>query len=203
MIDLVYDYSKVSAAQVTNTTFVDPTFGTSVNVWANVVSNLATSATVTANGKIALTADLSTTVNPIIDTAGKAFGVTLIVNSLVTTFSIGLESVASGGSTSIVTANNVTSNVDVGITKIAGAALGSNGVLQIVADSSGALTTVTDNQIHMATSYDSVHNLTHLLVQYDTNATFGTTSLSNVIAMDFDGDVTKTLVPASLTYTFP
>ncbi len=203
VIDLVYDYSKVSAAQVTSPTFVDPTFGSNVNVWANVVSNLATTATVTANGKIALTADLSTSVNPIIDTAGKAFGVTLIVNSLVTTFSIGLESVASGGSTSIVTANNVTSNVDVGITKTAGASLGSTGVLQIVADTSGALTTVTDNQFHMATSYDSVNKVTHLLVQYDTNSTFGTTALSSVIAMDFDGDVTTTLVPASLTYTFP
>ena len=203
VIDLVYDYSKVSAALVTSPTFVDPTFGTNVNVWANVVSNLATSATVTANGKIALTADLSTSVNPIIDTSGKAFGVTLVVNSLVTTFSIGLESVASGGSTAIVTANNVTSNVDVGITGTAGASLGSTGVLQIVADTSGALTTVTDNQFHMATSYDSVNKVTHLLVQYDTNSTFGTTSLSNEIAMDFDGDVTATLVPASLTYTFP
>jgi hypothetical protein len=42
-----------------------------------------------------------------------------------------------------------------------------------------------------------------LLVQYDTNSTFGTTALSSVIAMDFDGDVTATLVPASLTYIFP
>ena len=203
VIDLVYDYSKVSAAQVTNTTFVDPTFGTSANVWANVSSNLVSTSSVTANGKIALLADPSISGNPIIDTSGKAFGVTLIVNSLVSTFSIGLESAASGGSTSIITANYVTSNVDVGITKIAGAALGSNGVLQIVADANGVLSTVTDNQFHMATSYDSVNKVTHLLVQYDTNSASGTTALSNVIAMDFDGDVTTTLVPASLTYTFP
>jgi hypothetical protein len=203
VIDLVYDYSKVSAAQVTNTTFVDPTFGFSANVWANVASNLVSTSSVTANGKIALVADLSISGNPIIDTSGKAFGVTLIVNSLVSTFSIGLESVASGGSTSIITSNYVTSNVDVGITKIAGAALGSNGVLQIVADANGVLSTVTDNQFHMARSYDSVSKVTHLLVQYDTNSSSGTTALSNVIAMDFDGDVTSTLVPASLIYTFP
>ena len=124
VIDLVYDYSKVSAAQVTNTTFVDPTFGTSVNVWGNVVSNLASTTSGTANGKIALTADLTTTVNPIIDTAGKAFGVTLIVDGLVKTFAIGLESVAAGGSTAINTADQVMHNVDVGFAQIAVAGAG-------------------------------------------------------------------------------
>ena len=125
----------------------------------------------------------------------------MTVTGLVSTFAVGLE--AGSGKTSITTVSGSSYDVDVGITKTAGASLGSTGVLQIVADSSGALTTVTDNQFHMATSYDSVNKVTHLLVQYDTNSTFGTTALSSVIAMDFDGDVTTTLVPASLTYTFP
>jgi hypothetical protein len=200
VIDLLYDYSKVSAAQVVNTNFVDPVFGGNINTWANVVQNLSGAS---GNGKVAVTADLTTTVNPIIDTAGKAFGVTLIVNSLVSTFPIGLESVAAGGATAITTANGVSNNVDVGITKTAGAAvtIGNTGSLEIVTDT-GKLGTVADNQLHLVTTYDKASDLTHLMIQYDTDAAKGTTSLSSVVAMDFGGDVTN-LIPASLIFTGP
>jgi hypothetical protein len=200
VIDLLYDYSKVSAAQVVNTNFVDPVFGGNINTWANVVQNLSGAS---GNGKVAVTADLTTTVNPIIDTAGKAFGVTLIVNSLVSTFPIGLESVAAGGATAITTVNGVSTNVDVGITKVAGAAvtIGNTGSLEIVTDT-GKLGTVADNQLHLVTTYDKASDLTHLMVQYDTDAAKGTTSLSSVVAMDFGGDVTN-LIPASLIFTGP
>ncbi len=200
VIDLLYDYSKVSAAQVVNTNFVDPVFGGNINTWANVVQNLSGAS---GNGKVAVTADLTTTVNPIIDTAGKAFGVTLIVNSLVSTFPIGLESVAAGGATAITTVNGVSTNVDVGITKVAGAAvtIGNTGSLEIVTDT-GKLGTVADNQLHLVTTYDKASDLTHLMIQYDTDAAKGTTSLSSVVAMDFGGDVTN-LIPASLIFTGP
>ena len=195
VVDLAYNYSMVSAAQVVNPTFIDPAFGSSTNVWSNVVPNLFGA---TASGKIALTADM-TSGNPIIAADGKALSVSLIVNSLVSTFDVGLESVASGGSTVITTDDKVTHNVDVGIAKTAGATAGSNGYLEIIADTS-ALTTVGDNQLHMASSYDSAHNATHLQVQYDTNPAIGTTTLGNIIAFDFDGNVTANLTPASLTY---
>ena len=78
----------------------------------------------------------------------------------------------------------------------------SNGALFVSQDTS-VLSTVGDNQLHMVTTYEVAKDVTHLLVQYDTNSASGTTALSNVIAMDFAGDVTTTLVPASLTYTFP
>ena len=54
----------------------------------------------------------------------------------------------------------------------------------------------------MGRAYDAANHLDHLLIQYDTNATFGTTVLSNVIAMDFvdlDGSLVN-LIPASLIY---
>ncbi|MDD5333965.1 MAG: hypothetical protein PHS32_09475 [Rhodoferax sp.] len=115
IVDLVYDYSKVSAAQATSAKYIDSTFGTESNVWSNVVSNLVGAS---ANGKIALTA-ATDAANPIIDANGDVLTVTLQVNSLVSAFQIGLESKAAGGDTSIVTADSITHNVDVGSTKTA------------------------------------------------------------------------------------
>jgi len=197
VIDLVYNYSAVSVAQAVSPTFVDQVFGSTTNVWSNVVGNLSGA---TANGKIALTADL-TAGNPIIDANGKALAVTLVVNGLVNSFDVGLEAVANGGTTAITTADNVTHNVDVGITKTAGVTIGATGTLEIITDT-GTLGTVGDNQLHMVSTYDTQNNTTHLQVQYDTNSAFGTgnTTLSSVIALDFDGDVTANLTPAHLTF---
>ena len=51
-------------------------------------------------------------------------------------------------------------------------------------------------------TYDSETKLTRLLVQYDTDSTYGTghTTESSIIAMDFVGDLTLVLTPASLTF---
>ena len=205
VIDLVYDYAKVSAAQVTSTTYTDPDFGTSVNVWSNVVVNLASTTTATANGKIALTPDVASAAlaaNPIISSTGKVLGVALIVNSLVSTFSIGLEGKSAGGMTDVTTVNGVSNDIAVGISKTAGASLGANGALEIVSDTT-TLGTVGDNQLRMLVApYDTANGLTHLTVQYDTNSAYGTgyTTASSVIAIDFVGDVTALLTPASLTF---
>ena len=64
----------------------------------------------------------------------------------------------------------------------------------------GKLGTVGDNQLHMVSTYETATDTTHLKVQYDTNASFGTTALSSVIALDFAGDVTANLTTTSLTY---
>ena len=199
IIDLVYDYSKVSAAQANSATYIDPDFGNTVNIWSTVVSNLSGSS---ANGKIALAPDLTELTfasNPIITSTGKTLGVTLIVNSLVSTFDVGLEAKSAGGLTDISTVNGATNNVTVGVTKTAGAASGGNGNLVIVTDAD-ALTTVTDNQLHMLVKYVSETDTTQLRVQYDTNSATGTTAVSEVIALDFSGDVTTNLTPAALTF---
>jgi hypothetical protein len=157
-----------------------------------------------ANGKVALIADQQTlAANPIVDASGKVAGVTLTVSGLVSTFAVGLESVAAGGATAITTVNGLSTNVDVGITKTAGAVvtIGNTGTLEIVTDT-GKLGTVADNQLHLVTTYDKASDLTHLMIQYDTDAAKGTTSLSSVVAMDFGGDVTN-LIPASLIFTGP
>ena len=106
---------------------------------------------------------------------------------------------AAGGFTEIDTADGKVHNVDVGVTKTAGASTGTTGTLEIVTDTS-ALGTVGDNQLHMFSTYDSTNHVTHLQVQYDTNSAIGTSSASSVIAMDFEGDVTANLTPASLIY---
>ncbi|NDG42065.1 MAG: hypothetical protein EBY28_22520, partial [Betaproteobacteria bacterium] len=124
VIDLAYDYAKVSALKATSPSYTDSGGDTSA-IWQLALGN-------PANGKIVLTGDpLTTATNPIIDTAGKTLSVTLTVSGLVSTFPVGLESVAAGGVTSVTTANGVSNNVDVGITKTAGAVvtIGNTGTL--------------------------------------------------------------------------
>jgi hypothetical protein len=95
------------------------------------------------------------------------------------------------------TADGKTHVVDVGITKTAGLTIGANGILEIINDTT-TLGVVGDNQLHMVSTYDGTK--THLQVQYDTNSTSGTTTASDVIAFDFDGNVTANLTPASLMF---
>ena len=76
--------------------------------------------------------------------------------------------------------------------------------LKIVADS-GSLGMATNNQLHFLASYDGTvasggTDTTHLQLQYDTNATTASTTLSAIIAIDFHGDVTANLTSASFTY---
>ena len=201
-IDLLYDYTKVSSLAVTTPTFTDSDDLTQ-NVWLIASGNKS-------NGQIALAADPTTetfAANPIISSTGKVLGVTLIVNSLVSTFSVGLEAKSAGGTTEVNTSDGKVYGAStdsggvlaVGITKTAGAASGVTGALEIVSDT-GTLGTIGDNQLHMLTTYDSSTGLTRLLVQYDSNSTYGTTTESSIIAIDFVGNVADLLTPASLTF---
>ena len=149
--------------------------------------------------------------NPIITTGNAATGVVLsgglTISGLVSTFQIGFDAKANGGSTEITTADGKVYGAStdsggvlaVGITKTAGASAGTTGVLEIVSDTT-TLSTIGDNQLHMLTTYDSSTGLTRLLVQYDSNSTYGTTTESSIIAMDFVGNVADLLTPASLTF---
>ena len=211
VIDLVYQYALVADGGA-----VSPKYSSTKSVWSTVTPNLSLAdnpSGTSPNGKIALLADTGST-NPIIITANTSSGVVLsaelTVTGLVNTFQIGLESKASGGTTEINTADGkvygATSDsgglLALGITKTAGASLGANGALEIVSDTT-TLGTVGDNQLRMLVApYDTANGLTHLTVQYDTNSAYGSgkTTASSVIAIDFVGDVTALLTPASLTF---
>ena len=206
-IDLAYNYASVdgNGSVVTSATYsyVNALNKTvTADAWPIVVPNLGG---VSANGMIAMTA-FSTPANtnlwqngsnPIIDSTGKAISVDLLINSVVSTFQVGFDKV----DLSTMDGQGVTRSysADVGITKTAGVSIGTTGMLEIITDTS-TLGTVGDNQLHMVSSYDATSNTTHLQVQYDTNASFGSTNLSSIIALDFNGDVTASLTPANLTY---
>ena len=203
VIDLAYTYSAVSNSQTVLPTFSysDGFGGTATaNVWSQIQSNLSVLSSVPGNGKIAVIADTSSD-NTIIDSNSNVMQVRLLISGSVSTFGVGLESRANGGDTYITTADGLTHNVDVGVTKTAGVTIGATGTLEIITDTN-TLSPVGDNQLHMVTTYDNTNgaNVTHLQVQYDTNSTFGATLLSSIIALDFDGDVRANLTPASLTY---
>jgi hypothetical protein len=198
-LDLNYDTAKVIFSEITSPQYL---VGPSAKpVWTPLDGNfLSTDQGANPTGKIAMPANTAGTNPIIVDTAsGNVLNVKLYVSGLVNTFDIAIQSKASGGTTDVHTANGVTTNVDVGITKTAGLTIGANGVLEIITDTT-TLGTVGDNQLHMVSTYDAQQNTTHLQVQYDTNSTFGTNTPSTVIAFDFDGNVTANLTPASLTF---
>ena len=181
VIDLFYQHASVVGGVAISPTF---TSGAGGAVWQVIQTNLSPADSSNPNGKIALLATQDAA-NPIITTGNAATGsvltVNLILNGLTNTFAVGLESQAGGGGTSVMTANGQAYGVETGITKIAGAAAGGTGVLEIVTDT-GVLGTVGDNQLHMLTRFDAANNLTHLQLAYDTNPGAGATTASNVIA---------------------
>jgi hypothetical protein len=211
VIDLVYNYASVADGGA-----VSPKYTTTKSVWSTVTPNLSLADNPSGtlpNGKIALLADTGST-NPIIISANTGSGVVLsaelTLTGLLNTFQIGLESKANGGTTEINTADGKVYGaasdsgglLALGISKTAGAALGANGALEIVSDTT-TLGTVGDNQLRMLVApYDTANGLTHLTVQYDTNSGYGAgkTTASSLIAIDFVGDVTALLTPASLTF---
>ncbi|MEI6762247.1 MAG: hypothetical protein WCO22_17530, partial [Betaproteobacteria bacterium] len=71
------------------------------------------------------------------------------------------------------------------------------GSLQIVADT-GNLGAVEDNQLHLLVTNDAQG--THLFIQFDTNASAGTTADSGTMVIDFQGDVHALLVSAAMTF---
>lgn len=205
VIDLAYQYSLALDGGA-----LSPKYTSTKSVWSLITTNLSAADGGTPNGKIALVADTGTT-NPIIITANAATGtvlnVELILSGQVSTFQLGLESKANGGATEIVTADGKVYGgasdsggvLALGVDKTAGASAGTTGTLEIVTDT-GTLGTVGDNQLHLVSVYDAASNTTHLQLSYDTNATFGSTTASSIIALDFEGDITASLTPASLTY---
>jgi len=120
VIDLDYQYSSVSASQVTNPTFsYTDTFGDqTARVWSdpptvNLSGTLPNGAL--PNGKIALVADPALlSLNPIIGTGGKVLTVKLVVSGSVTDFAVSLQSYASGGDNYITTADAVKHDLDGG-----------------------------------------------------------------------------------------
>ena len=206
VIDLTYNYGSVTSAQVNSATysytdaFGEPTTG---NVWPLIVSNMSGAS---GNGAITLAAFTDTTntplwqdgTNPIVSTGGKTISVRLLVNGLVDTFGVGFDNVQIVATDQSNVDHNF-NDVSFGVSKTAGVTIGTTGVLEIVTDT-GTLGSVGDNQLHMLATYNS--GVTHLEVQYDTNSAFGSGQItaSDLIAMDFEGDVTANLVPASLTF---
>ena len=173
---------------------MDPNTSESVNVWQVAVGNFA-------SGRIGLAADQDQAVldaNPIIDSTGRAFGVTLTLNGLVDSFKVGLEAKSAGGLSEISAGG--TQDVAVGVDKLAGSQAGALFVFQ----DTGTLGTVGDNQLRFMTSYDAQADVTHLQLQFDTNSAFGTgqTTAGAVVAMDFEGNV-QNLIPAALQYVGP
>jgi hypothetical protein len=73
---------------------------------------------------------------------------------------------------------------------------------QVIQDS-GSLGAVGDNQLRMLTVYDATTQTTRLVIRYDTNPLPGQTQTSDDIQLDFDGNLTTLLVPASLIFTGP
>jgi hypothetical protein len=201
VIDLAYTYASVTSASVKSVTYTD-TFGDAANFWPLTVTNMTGSS---GTGKITAAAfsdDASKSLwsggtNTIIDSTGRTIAIKLVISENVSTFQLGFDGAGIVTTTSSGTDNSYTPTT--GVTKTAGAASGTTGVLEIVSDTS-TLGTVGDNQLHMLTTYDSTTGLTHLQIQYDSNSTYGTTAASSIIAIDFVGNVADLLTPASLTF---
>ena len=200
VIDLAYTYASVTSASVKSVTYTD-TFGDAANFWPLTVTNMTGSS---GTGKITAAAfsdDSSKSLwsagtNTIIDSTGRTIAVKLVISENVSTFQLGFDGAGIVTTTSSGTDNSYTPTT--GVTKTAGASAGTTGVLEIVSDTSTLGSG--DNQLHMLTTYDSATDLTRLQIQYDSNSTYGTTAASSIIAMDFSGDLTSVLTPASLTF---
>jgi len=188
VVDLDYDTSKVVSGSVSSVT-VDGVVGSDAT-YSPIVKNIApaSGSTATVNGKITAPVDLSAPSTAlVIDSTGKAVTVTLNLSSAETSFKVGLESVASGGAT-VVNTSAGSNNVDVGISKtarLAGASASTvtTGQLELIQDTT-TLGTVTDNQIRGVSTLSTDGKSGTYKFQYDTNAAAGTTTLSDVVAIN-------------------
>jgi Bacterial Ig-like domain len=194
VIDLNYAIGSVATSVVTGATYLDG-FGDTQPVWQLIQPSLSGGG---ANGTISLIASFDAA-NPVIDVNGNIARIRFNFSTFIDTFALGLDSQAGGGITQFSTANNATVFPDVGVSKIAGLTVGSNNVLEIFTDT-GTLGVVGDNQLRMVSTYDAVNNVTRFQMAYDTNASFGATTSSTVVAIDFVGDVTANLIPSHLTF---
>jgi hypothetical protein len=184
-IDLGYDYSKVSAMLVTGNSGAD----LGASTWTNITSNPANGQFVTPINSDLLDTTKGLDASQIIDANGKAFHVRLTTNTVVTNFAVALESKASGGDTYLTTADG-TQYVDVNGPKFVTTAGGKT--LNLVSDSNSqktneTFTTVGDNELHFLEVLDGSSGKGRLLFKYDTNSATGTTSVSDVVRVDFVG----------------
>ena len=135
--------------------------------------------------------------------SGKALDVTLTLKNAVTSFAIQFDSDFSAVNTVQPPQKTISVSGESSTISADGAVSASRNLqLEIVSDTT-TLGTVGDNQLRMLVApYDTANGLTHLTLQYDTNSAYGTgyTTASSVIAIDFVGDVTALLTPASLTF---
>ncbi len=187
-IDLKFDGAAVTSRAVTIPSF--DMSGTATAVWYVGTNSLVGSS---ASGLLSYASDpdpATFAANPIVDANGKVLTVKLTLSGLVDTFNLGLESKVDGGNTYITTADGKKHYVDVGIAKTAGKVAGADGVLEIFADTS-TLGTVGDNQLRYSTVYDATTQTTRMSVRYDTDPKIGSTVLSDVMLVDFGGNLTS------------
>lgn len=205
VLDLKYQYSAVAAGLVTPVQFEDPIFGGKLNVWENITDNLGS----TGNGKIAMTLkgvqdQTLLNANPVIDSTqnGKAIGVKLVINSLVSSFNVGFDlasdNPAGMNNLTLVNGTNVAPTLGISKTaRLAGVTAGpAADALELVvtkqtiaanADTPAFGTAPTDNQFKVLQVIKSnsvsgqAAKIGTLLFQYDTNPAVGTTTLSPVL----------------------
>jgi len=188
VVDLDYNTSKVVSGSVTSITVdgvasSDPTY-------YPIVKNIAplTGSTAAITGTIGAAVDFAASPTAqVIDSTGKAFSVTLNLSSAETSFTIGLQSKASGGATVINTSAG-SNNVDVGISKTARLAGASSSTvvantLEVVKDT-GTLGTVTDNQFRYLETVNTDGKTGTIQFRYDTNSAVGTPTLSDIVAVN-------------------
>jgi len=199
VFDFVYKYASVTTSRVTPIGFDDDNDSTTslVPYWENITPNMsandnkdasgvATGATPT--GKFAA---VVTNLNTPIDSTGKAFSVSLTIGEKLDSFNIGIESKAAGGATVLSTNVNgttVTNEVDVGISKTARLAGTSSSAvvantLEVVKDT-GTLGTVTDNQFRYLETVNADGKTGTIQFRYDTNSAAGTTTASDIVAVN-------------------
>jgi len=199
VFDFVYKYASVTTSKVTPIGFDDDNDASTALVpyWENITPNMsandnkdssgvATGATPT--GKFAA---VVTNLNNPIDSTGKAFGVSLTIGEKLDSFNIGIESKAAGGATVLstnVNGSTVTNEVEVGISKTARLAGASSSTvvantLEVVKDT-GTLGTVTDNQFRYLETVNADGKTGTIQFRYDTNSAAGTTTASDIVAVN-------------------
>jgi len=200
VIDLAYANTLLltGASSATSPTF--SRFGTK-DVWKFLTSNLD------GEGKIAMAPDLTETIfvaNPIVDTAAsnKTLSVTLYINSLVDSFKVGFDT---GKSTlTLVDGTSVTPALGISKTayKAGVTATSVEANTLIMVKDTNSLGTVTDNQFRFLEAVDTQNNKTgSVKFQYDTNPVVGTTTLSDVVAINLiSADALSSFLASSTSF---
>jgi hypothetical protein len=213
-INLGYDYSNVSSMSVksavvkkadgtTNFLTDETDSSTTVATFAPILLSKSTGVIQAPQNFIDFAANGLNQSTTHLTNSGKALDVTLTLTNAVASFAIGFDSDFSAVNTVQPPQKTIPVSGQSSTISTNGAVSASRNLqLEIVSDTT-TLGTVGDNQLRMLVApYDTANGLTHLTVQYDTNSGYGTgkTTASSVIAIDFVGDVTALLTPASLAF---